>query len=84
LTPHWLGAVHIEDVVEACRLALENTDIRFNVFHIAADGPAAKFDISKAKAMLGYKPKHRLSESARPSSLQFMKGLISRARGALQ
>jgi len=84
LTPHWLGAVHIEDVVEAYRLALDDGDIRFGVFHIAADSPASKFDITKAKAILGYEPRHRLCESGRPGPLQFMKGLLSRAKGALR
>lgn len=82
-SPHWLGAVHIDDVIEAFRLALDNEDVCFDVFHIAADSPYAKFDISKARAILGYRPRHDLSEVSRPGPFGVIEGLMSRVKGAL-
>jgi len=61
-TSRWLGAVHIEDVIEAYRLAVENEGIHFDVFHIGADSPCSKFDITRAKNILGYRPKHNFTE----------------------
>lgn len=77
----WLGAVHIEDVIEAFRLAIENETVRFDVFHIAADSPYSKFDITRAKNILGYKPKHNFGEVARPGTLGTAKALIRTAFG---
>lgn len=66
LAAHWLGAVHIEDVLQAFKLAVENETIGFGIFHIATDSVYSKFDITKAKEVLGYRPKHDLSDIARP------------------
>jgi len=62
LARHWLGAVHIDDVVAAFRLAIDNDTIDFDIFHVCADNPKAKFDITKAKKILGFSPKHSLNE----------------------
>lgn len=77
----WLGAVHIEDVVEAFRLAIENENVCFDIFHIAADSPYSKFDITKAKNILGYKPKQNFGEVARPGTIGKAKALIRTALG---
>lgn len=58
----WIGVVHIEDVIEAYRLAVESEGIPFDVFHIAAESPRSKFDITRAKNILGYRPKHNFIE----------------------
>ncbi|MBF0231822.1 MAG: NAD(P)-dependent oxidoreductase [Desulfamplus sp.] len=63
---HWLGAVHIEDVLKALKLAVENETIGFGIFHIATDSLYSKFDITMAKEALGYRPKHNLSDIVRP------------------
>lgn len=83
LARHWLGAVHIDDVVSAFQLALDDEHIRFDVFHIASDGPNSKFDITKAKAKLGYRPSHRLDESLPSAPLRLVKGLLGKTRRAL-
>lgn len=44
------------DVGEAFRLALENPGAGFRVFHIASEHPQCRWDISKAKRVLGYRP----------------------------
>lgn len=75
-TSRWLGAVHIEDVIEAYRLAVESKGIRFDVFHIAADSPCSKFDITRAKNILGYRPKHNFIEHT-------CKGLLRTTTGKL-
>lgn len=66
LVKHWLGTVHIEDVLQAFKLSVDNESIGFGVFHIAADSPYSKFDITKAKEVLGYRPRHDLSDIAGP------------------
>lgn len=82
---HWLGAVHIEDVLQAYKLAIDNDTIRFGVFHIAADSPKSKFDITNAKGVLGYRPRQDLSEYTRRGALKTMAlvaaALVSRAKG---
>lgn len=70
LARHWLGAVHIDDVVQAFRLAIENDGIGYGVYHVATDNPASKFDITKAKAELGYRPAHDLKELTSPGALK--------------
>lgn len=84
---HWLGAVHIEDVIQAFRLALDNEKIRFGVFHIAADSPKSKFDITNAKSVLGFRPEHDLGEYTRRGAVKtaslVMAALGSRAKGVL-
>lgn len=79
----WLGAVHIDDVVEAFRLAVESRDIRYGVFHIAADSPACKFDISRAKAVLGFRPKYDLSGDTRPGPLVLASRIAARVKRSL-
>jgi uronate dehydrogenase len=90
LAKHWLGAVHIDDVVEAFRLAIDNDKIDFGIFHICADNPKAKFDISRAKKILGFSPRHNLGEltkqgmGARARALAgAVIGLFLRAAGRL-
>ncbi|MFQ5427983.1 MAG: NAD-dependent epimerase/dehydratase family protein [Thermodesulfobacteriota bacterium] len=90
LARHWLGAVHIDDVVEAFRLAIDNNTIDFDIFHVCADNPKAKFDITKAKKILGFSPRHNLNEITRQSATIRAKavsraalGLSLRSMGAL-
>ncbi|MFH1903483.1 MAG: NAD(P)-dependent oxidoreductase [Candidatus Omnitrophota bacterium] len=64
--PYWLTFVHIEDVVRAINLAIENEQIRFGIFHIAPDNPHSRFDISRAKSILGYRPEHNFKENNAP------------------
>jgi len=78
LARHWLGAVHIDDVVEAFRLAIDNDTIDFDIFHVCADNPKAKFDITKAKKILGFSPKHSLNEITKQSAATRAKA-VSRA-----
>lgn len=80
-SPHWLSAVHIDDVVEALRLAIDNDVIHFGIFHIAANSPYSKFDITKAKNILGYRPRHNFSESITPQILNSTVTLKTIARG---
>ena len=79
-TSRWLGVVHIEDVIEAYRLAIESEGIRFDVFHIAADNPYAKFDITRAKNILGYRPKHNFIEHTRKGLLKSTTGVLQRIK----
>jgi uronate dehydrogenase len=72
----WMGVVHIEDVIDAYRLAVENEGIRFDIFHIAAESSCSKFDITRAKNILGYRPKHNFIKHTR-------KGLLRSATGKL-
>jgi len=76
---HWLGAVHIDDVVEAFRLALDNETVRFDIFHVCADNPKAKFDITKAKGILGFSPVHNLSDITRPGAASMAKAVTGAA-----
>lgn len=64
--PRWLTFVHIEDVVQAMNVAIENEQIRFGIFHIAPDNPNSRFDISRAKSILGYRPAHNFEERIAP------------------
>lgn len=65
--PYWLGAAHIEDVVQAIKLAIDNESIHYGVYHIASDSRYSKFDIKKAKKELNFKPKHDFKELIKPS-----------------
>ena len=76
----WLGAVHIEDVIEAYGLAVESESIGFDVFHIAADSPCSKFDITRAKNILGYRPKHNFTEHTRKGLLRTTTGVLRRIK----
>ncbi|MDD5629812.1 MAG: NAD(P)-dependent oxidoreductase [Elusimicrobia bacterium] len=84
LARHWLGAVHIDDVVEALRLALDNTSIHFGVFHVATGNPHSKFDIRRARRLLGYAPKHDLEEFIRRPPGGLVKRLAGKARDAFR
>ena len=79
-TSRWLGAVHIEDVIEAYQLAVESEGIRFDVLHIAADSPCSKFDITMAKNILGYRPKHNFIEHTRKGLLRSTTGKLLRIK----
>jgi len=79
LAKRWLGAVHIDDVVEAFRLAIDNDKVHFDIFHICADNPKAKFDITKAKEILGFSPAHNLREITRPSTASLAKAVTGAA-----
>lgn len=82
---HWLGVVHIEDVLQAYKLAIDNDTIRFGVFHIAADNPKSKFDITNAKHVLGYRPRQDFSDYTRRGTFktiaQVMAVLARRTKG---
>jgi nucleoside-diphosphate-sugar epimerase len=54
--PCWLAFVHIDDVLQALYLAVENESVSFDRFHIAPDRPHSRFDTSKAKSILGFNP----------------------------
>ncbi|MBI2414037.1 MAG: NAD(P)-dependent oxidoreductase [Deltaproteobacteria bacterium] len=79
LARHWLGAVHIEDVLQAFRLAIDNDGIAYGVYHVAADNPASKFDISKARSELGYRPAHDLKELTSPGAIKAARALLGAA-----
>ena len=79
----WCGAVHLDDVVEAYRLALDNEAVRYGVYHIAAEGPHSKFDVSQAKAALGYQPRHTLDGPAAPVARRLVERILRKAKGAL-
>lgn len=51
---------HPEDAGQAFRLALEAPPLphKFEVFHISAEFPHDQYPITKAKEILGFKPKH--------------------------
>ncbi len=55
--PTW---VDIRDAAHAFSMALkvDNERSRFNIFHIQADSPDARFPVSKAKQRLSYQPKY--------------------------
>jgi len=59
--PLW---VDVRDVAHAFSMALKvnGKRSRFNVFHILADNPDARFSISKAKQELSYQPEHNFME----------------------
>jgi nucleoside-diphosphate-sugar epimerase len=76
----WMGVVHIEDVVEAYRLAVENEDILFDVFHIAAENSCSKFDITRAKNILGYRPKHNFMEHTHEGLLRTTVGRLQKIK----
>lgn len=82
--PAWLGAVHIDDVVEAFRLALDDSRVPFGVFHVASGSPHAKFDIAKARAVLGYAPRHPLDDALPSRAASLAKGVLRRAKRALR
>lgn len=84
--PHWLGSVHIDDVVQAFRLAIEDEKVRFDVFHVASGSPHSKFDISKARSVLGYEPKNNFEEYIRLKSAEAksVAGIFSRLKGLLR
>ncbi len=65
--PYWLGAVHIEDVIQAIKLAIDNESIHYGIYHIASDSQYSKFDIRKAKRELKFKPMHDFKESIKSS-----------------
>lgn len=76
LARHWLGAVHIDDVVQAFRLAIDNDATGYGVYHVASGNPASKFDITKARAELGYRPQHDLKEITSPGALKTAQALF--------
>lgn len=65
----WIGFVHIDDVLQALKLAVENENILFDIFHIAPDSRHSIFDISKAKNILGFKPIHNFNEQVTPARI---------------
>lgn len=81
--PAWLGAVHVEDVVEALRLALDSDSVRAGTFHVASPSPSSKFDISRARAVLGYAPRHALDDGLPPLALRLAKGALRRLKRGL-
>jgi len=60
--PHWLGIVHIEDVIQAYRLAIDNETVHYGVFHIASNNRYSKFDITRAKKELGFTPQYNFED----------------------
>lgn len=81
--PAWLGAVHIDDVVEAFRLALDDGTTRHGVFHVASGSPHSKFDITLARRVLGYAPRHPLDDALPSRAAGLAKGALRRVKRAL-
>lgn len=81
--PAWLGAVHIEDVVEAFRLALDDAKTRHGVFHVASGSAHSKFDITLARRVLGYAPRHPLDDALPSRAVGLARGALRRAKKAL-
>ena len=74
----WIGYVDIEDVLQEIALGLENEHIKYGVFHAAPDNRFSMFDISKAKEMLGYSPKHNFEEFTKTNALAYFKSMIKK------
>lgn len=53
--PLWVDE---RDVIQAVSLALASKLGRFQVFHIQADSPKARFAVTRAKSALKYRPQH--------------------------
>ena len=56
------GWIHRQDVGRAYRLAVQAKHTGFEVFHILADVPGLKWDVSKARRLLGFIAEHRFEE----------------------
>lgn len=86
LNRYWLGSVHVDDVLEAIRLSIDDDKIRFDVFHVASGSPHSKFDISKARNILGYNPKNKLEEYIHSKAFKagFFTRILARLRYLLQ
>jgi uronate dehydrogenase len=69
----WISFVDIEDVLQEISLALENEILEYGVFHAAPDSKFSIFDISIAKNILGYKPKHNFEKETRPDFIASLK-----------
>jgi len=74
----WLSYVHIEDVLQELYLLLEDKKIKFGIFHAAPDNRFSRFDISKARTLLGYKPKHNFNKETRPDLIALAKIIIKK------
>jgi nucleoside-diphosphate-sugar epimerase len=69
----WISFVDIEDVLQEISLALENETIKYGIFHAAPDSKFSTFDVSIAKKVLGYKPKHNFETETRPDFIASLK-----------
>lgn len=61
------GRTSTADVGRAFRLALEKEDLHYDLFHIASAHPKCPWDISHARAVLGYEPQDSFQTTANPS-----------------
>jgi hypothetical protein len=50
------------DLVEAYRLSLSASDVKFEIVTIVGESSRRRWDLSKAGLVLGYRPKYRLED----------------------
>lgn len=59
MRPQWIA---FPDLLEAYRLALIAPNIGFEIITVVGDSSRCRWDLSKAKRLLGYEPRHRLED----------------------
>ena len=75
-TMPWIGFVHIDDVLLILKLALDNENIKFGVYHVAPDNRFSKFDIALAKKALNYRPSYNFREFTKVDYFKLFKRKI--------
>jgi uronate dehydrogenase len=59
MRPQWIA---FPDLVEAYRLGLIAPGIEFEIITVVGDSSRCRWDLSKARRLLGYQPRHRLED----------------------